>query len=621
MATNYLPPPKSLDIQMHYFLLGDTDLPPSLNTEFAGLNPNEYLIRGNLNSLQFISAYIYNPGTGNPEQYYDAYNINLGDWLANDATGFTWKISAIYNVTDAPVSGNNTGAGVFYAKMTDVDYFNAGLDATGLANGAPVFVDSRTILFTVDEDGFPIFTPSDTFNLSANFSGNVIGRFRALNTYNQYVSIYQPGHGLAVGDPVYIDSGGLFQKSYGQGDVSGVSFTIGIVTSVDVPDSNYFTFNPFGEYRKYTDISVTGPAGSLFYISPTGAAPYTGDRPALYPYPVYQSIDASGNAILLKGQGFGGVGGGGGSGTGPTGPTGYVGVDGATGATGPTGQRGDRYATQTTSAITPTVTEGGSQSLTVGTGLAYLAGNSVIVVSSSTPSISFEARVSSYNSGSGAMVLNQATNIKGSFILDTYTVNLDGIDGPTGPTGSKGDTGSTGPTGDRFLSATTSPVLPTPTEGGSQSLTIGTQLSYIPGNSVVVVNSSSPSVSFEGRVASYNSASGALVVDQITNIKGSFTSAVYNVNLDGVDGPTGPTGPTGATGATGATGPTGWTGWTGPTGPTGMTGSTGPTGDTGSTGPTGTTGPTGPVSYYIFDGGSAYSTYFLGPAFDCGSSV
>jgi len=44
-------------------------------------------------------------------------------------------------------------------------------------------------------------------------------------------------------------------------------------------------------------------------------------------------------------------------------------------------------------------------------------------------------------------------------------------------------------------------------------------------------------------------------------------------------------------------------------------------GVTGATGSNGATGPTGPVTSYIFDGGTAGSSYILGPAFDCGSST
>ena len=37
--------------------------------------------------------------------------------------------------------------------------------------------------------------------------------------------------------------------------------------------------------------------------------------------------------------------------------------------------------------------------------------------------------------------------------------------------------------------------------------------------------------------------------------------------------------------------------------------------------PDAATGPTGPAFATVFDGGSASSTYPLGPAFDCGTSV
>ena len=108
------------------------------------------------------------------------------------------------------------------------------------------------------------------------------------------------------------------------------------------------------------------------------------------------------------------------------------------------------------------------------------------------------------------------------------------------------------------------------------------------------------------------------------------TGATGPIGSTGATGPTGPTGATGITGATGATGSTGLTGSTGATGQqgstgatgatglTGATGSTGAVGATGSTGRIGPTGATGPVIPYMFDGGDPTSTYFVGPAFDCG---
>jgi hypothetical protein len=322
---NYIRPPKTLDIFMHYFQVGDTDIPPSLQSVFDGLADNQYLIWGYLNQILYMTAYQYNPGTGREEQYYDAYNVVAGDWVADDATGYTWCIKHIYEVTDG-TGVYNTSQDVFYAVMEDVDKYNAGMDPTGTGFGAPTFATSRTIVFELDEDGFPIFTPADTFAIAANFSANVIGRFRALNIYNKFVSIYQPdvSGNFAVGDPLYIDpADGLFKSSAGIGDISGVYTTIGICTTVGEPDQDHFTFNPFGEYRRYVDTGLEGPAGTLYYINPSGSPPYTTTRPAQFPYPAYQVIDASGNAILLKDVGYAGSGSGG-SGTGPTGPPGPV---------------------------------------------------------------------------------------------------------------------------------------------------------------------------------------------------------------------------------------------------------------------------------------------------------
>jgi hypothetical protein len=405
--------------------------------------------------------------------------------------------------------------------MLDIDGYNAGLSSGGIFDGAPPYIDSRTILFTVDNDGFPIFTPTNTFDIDPNFAGDVIGRFRVLNTYNEYVNIYQvdASGAFAVGDPIYYNrSTNKFAKSYGLGDVSGVTLSLGVITSVGVPTKDYFTFNPFGEYRAQT--SLTGPAGTVYYINPTGttgANAYTTNRPPLNPYPVYQLLDGTGTALLLKGQNLGTAG-------------------------------GDRYLTATTSAITPTVTEGGSQTLPVGTGLSYIPGNSVAVINASTPTVRFEGAVQSYNASTGQMVLQNVTNIKGPFTLSVYNVNLDGVDGPTGATGATGATGWTGPTGvagNIYNTATVTPALPTPVTGGSQTFTVATGLAYITGNTVVVVDSTNAANTFQGRVQTYTAGTGAIVIDQITNIAGTFTSQIYNVNLNGISGPTGSTGATG----------------------------------------------------------------------------
>ena len=99
---------------------------------------------------------------------------------------------------------------------------------------------------------------------------------------------------------------------------------------------------------------------------------------------------------------------------------------------------------------------------------------------------------------------------------------------------------------------------------GTKSFTASTGKSWQAGTTLAAFSSGSPTNSIYGRVASYNSGTGALVLEVPAN---SFVGA--GTFTDWVIVPGGVVGPTGATGATGATGPTGATGATGPQGITG----------------------------------------------------
>lgn len=131
----------------------------------------------------------------------------------------------------------------------------------------------------------------------------------------------------------------------------------------------------------------------------------------------------------------------------------------------------------------------------------------------------------------------------------------------------------------------------------------------------------------------YNGAWTALVSSGGAGTVGA-TGATGPTGLTGASGLTGATGTRGATGATGVTGATGargatGSGSTGATGTRGATGATGPTGATGfgsigATGLPGATGLTGATGYagtINFDGGTPFSDYSGGPAFDCGGVV
>jgi hypothetical protein len=326
---------------------------------------------------------------------------------------------------------------------------------------------------------------------------------------------------------------------------------------------------PYGGLRG--DTGVTGPVG------PTGATGATGAAST-----VTGPSGATGE-------------------TGATGPTGSAGIDGATGATGatgPTGIDGSRYNTATTSAVTLTPTEGGSiAGLTVDTDLAYIVGNSVVVVSSSNTANRFEATVQAYTTGSGALDLEGITNIQGSFSSAVvYNVNLDGIDGPTGPTG------ATGPITYYIFDggvATTSFVEGPAFNAGGAGITgnTGPSGAYNGANIVLQLRHDLATAWTTVNPVLAEGEFGLETDTQLFKI-GDGTTAWNALPYGGLQGGTGPTGTTGAVGSTGATGAestvTGPTGAVGPTGDVGDTGPTGPTGaDSSVTGPTGATGEGG----------------------------
>jgi len=106
----------------------------------------------------------------------------------------------------------------------------------------------------------------------------------------------------------------------------------------------------------------------------------------------------------------------------------------------------------------------------------------------------------------------------------------------------------------------------------------------------------------------------------------AFYDANRPTGAQGIQGPAGPQGPTGPTGATGAQGPQGIAGPTTVNVGTTTTVSYGTPAGVSNGGdstnvvlnftiPQGTPGLT---VAYIFDGGDPYSSYSVGPAFDCG---
>jgi collagen type VII alpha len=147
-------------------------------------------------------------------------------------------------------------------------------------------------------------------------------------------------------------------------------------------------------------------------------------------------------------------------------------LSGATGPAGATGTSGDRYLTTSTTSFT--LADTGSQTVTVGTGLAYSANQTIILTYDA--SNHQHGRVTSYNSGTGSLTFDKY-DYQGSGTYANWTVNLDGAVGAQGASGVAGVDGATGPGGvwtyiDGATTAQTGGQYVADTSGGSFTLTL-----------------------------------------------------------------------------------------------------------------------------------------------------
>ena len=155
--------------------------------------------------------------------------------------------------------------------------------------------------------------------------------------------------------------------------------------------------------------------------------------------------------------------------TGSTGPQGSAGSSGATGPQGPagvSGVAGDKFSTTSSTSLTIGT---GAKTLTIGTGLAYVPAQPILI--SFDGSNYMSGTVTSYNSISGIAVVN-ITSTTGSGTYTAWSMSLAGTQGPPGATGATGPTGSTGATGSTGTTGATGSIGATGPAGiqGTQGL-------------------------------------------------------------------------------------------------------------------------------------------------------
>ena len=275
------------------------------------------------------TLYVYPQNLQGGGIQYSVSDVQPNFWISNYPFGEAWKIINVSNV--------NPGTSTLDAIIEDVEYYNYSIDPDTGEHGPNDGSDGY--IWTLAEDGLPNLFPIDnTFPATLNYTyvTDLIGRFRSRNYYTSYVRFSQNSNSFQVGQFLNITSTGSFEVSSSSSD--SVFNTIGVITSVGFPTSEFFTIRPFGQYLTSEKIipPLTQGVGSIYYLNSTGGL--TTSSPGSNSYPVYIQVSTGGDGILLKGR-FGQTSGGSGTGTiGPTGPQGDIGPQGSI---GPTGVQGD----------------------------------------------------------------------------------------------------------------------------------------------------------------------------------------------------------------------------------------------------------------------------------------
>lgn len=223
------------------------------------------------------------PSTQTPNEY-NGLDIKVGDWVTGTDGLQAVRIISITSATNNEV----------VCMVEDVDRYNIMSDQTGTGTARP----STTLgfVFSLDDEGIPILGPVASYIMEVTAQTNLYARFQYRNYLKKFIPVKQPDHGFAVGDIIQPDLGnvGKFTKSGGD-----LSLAIGIVTSIEEPAAEWFTFKPIGKLVENVESPLVGSYGQLFYIDPANPGALTSTRPASGIRPLYMRLDSATRAIML----------------------------------------------------------------------------------------------------------------------------------------------------------------------------------------------------------------------------------------------------------------------------------------------------------------------------------
>jgi hypothetical protein len=244
------------------------------------------LISGNLYSC---TLRIYPQQINGATDNYTVSNVSPNFWISNYSGGQSWRINSISNV--------NTELQTLDCVIEDVEYYNYSLDVTIGLHGPSDNINGYC--FQIGDNGLPNLVPiySNTFTISQTFISDLTARFNSRNYSTSYISVLQNGHSFVKGNFIGLNvSTGAYVLA-----TSAITYLeiIGVVTSIGIPTVNHFTFRPFGQYLKASEIptALTQGVGSLYYLDSSGNLTITNTYDS---NPVYIQVSSGGDGILLK---------------------------------------------------------------------------------------------------------------------------------------------------------------------------------------------------------------------------------------------------------------------------------------------------------------------------------
>lgn len=219
---------------------------------------------------------------------YTGMDIKVGDWIGSDSSGgVAWKIISISMQDYAAIT----------CVVEDIERYNTFNDPTQSGNGSPN--NGYAFVFEVSEDGLPVLAGVEANLLPPSFQTDLLSRFLYRNTKQKFIPVMQAGHNMNIGDPIVLNADGTFSKAYANPDAARM---VGIVTSINVPSVDWFTFRPIGAVVENIFPVLPGSAGSVIYLGTTPGS-FTATRPTQNAKPVYIQLDVAGTKGVLLQQG------------------------------------------------------------------------------------------------------------------------------------------------------------------------------------------------------------------------------------------------------------------------------------------------------------------------------